>query len=334
METATIRSHPPVWWLRPGLPWREQGKRSSELVAGSWLWAPLFLQAAFSPAQGLVSALRGFAAQQIQLPQNLALEMTGLTARGDLRHAWVAGGREKMSPHCSLLPIPLCSWHKPISTGFSGDALPAGLFPSTGNRQLQRLHLGWGRGLVCEEKNQSVLALIQCHLFLTSYFTNKTKAALKWMPGLAGCQRQQETKAGNTNAAGSGSQGCLCGRESALPWRHSGQTGQERTRTGMDWEPLEPQEPRQSGGSSTDPPGRTRHRLFIMPVPGTWAVPLGEDGEGGYLQRTCFKQKGGNLRGFVWLPSTRLAPWDAPSRSSSVFPGPRHQAGTGQLVYE
>lgn len=41
-----------------------------------------------------------------------------------------------MSPRCLLLPIPLCSWHRPVFAGFLADVLPAGLFPGTGNRQL------------------------------------------------------------------------------------------------------------------------------------------------------------------------------------------------------
>lgn len=68
--------------------------------------------------------------------------------------------------------------------------------------------------------------------------------------------------------------------------------GEERTRTGMDWGPPEPQESRdrEGGPSSTqlNPPerglhlgGRTRCRLLVTPVPGTWAVLVGEDREGG-----------------------------------------------------
>ena len=44
-----------------------------------------------------------------------------------------------------------------------------------------------------------------------------------------------------------------------------------------------------------------------------------------------FKQKGGNLGVVVQLLSTGLAPWGAPSPSSSVLPGLRDQAEQGSL---
>lgn len=56
--------------------------------------------------------------------------------------------------------------------------------------------------------------------------------------------------------------------------------------------------------------------------------------EKGVLSSACALNRNVETGGFVWLPSTKLAPWDAPSWSSSFFPGPRHQAGTGQLIHE
>lgn len=97
---------------------------------------------------------------------------------------------------------------------------PAALGPAVGSPQLGDSRAG----------KRTVLTLPESHGFLSSHCTDKTKAALKWMPGLAGCQRQAGDKGWeHKRSAGSGEPRMLCGTESASPWR------QDWERTGMGW---------------------------------------------------------------------------------------------------
>lgn len=147
------------------------------------------------------------------------LKMAHLTVQGNVSCAW--GGERRKAP------APTCCC--PSVCGTAPSCCP-----------LWSHQLGWRRR---RAGKHSVLSPIESHGFLSRHCTDKTKAALKWMPGLAGCQRRAGDKGCEYKcSAGSGEPRMLCGRESASPWR---QSGEERTRTGMDWEPPEPQEPQE-----------------------------------------------------------------------------------------
>lgn len=100
-----------------------------------------------------------------------------------------------MSPPCLLLPVRhTAAGADPFSQALSRvSCCRRGFSPSAGISRLRRATASWLGGRR-KAKKQSVLALIKSHIFLTSYFTNKTKAALKWMHGLAGCQRRAGDK--------------------------------------------------------------------------------------------------------------------------------------------
>lgn len=104
---------------------------------------------------------------------------------------------------------------------------------------------GWGR-------KRRVLARIGSRGFLSSHGTDKTKAALKWMPGLAGCQRRAGDKGWEHKR---GEPRMLCGTESAAVAMETRRPGRDGS-AGMDREPREPRSRQERQGGSPSPAER------------------------------------------------------------------------------
>ena len=146
-----------------------------------------------------------------------------------------------MSAPCLLLPVRhTAAGADPFLQAFSrAICCLRGSSPSAGNSQLLQATAPWLGGRR-KAKKQSVLALIKSHIFLSRYFTNKTKAALKWMPGLAGCQRRAGDKGWEYKCcAGSGEprmplrQGERVAMETQ--WPNQGKKGPALGWTGSHW---------------------------------------------------------------------------------------------------
>lgn len=229
--------------------------------------------------------------------------------------------RENVSPLLAPACPTHCSWRRPIFAALSrARCCLQGFSPSAGIGQLRRATAPWLRGRR-KAKKQSVLALIKSHIFLTSYFTNKTKAALKWMPGLAGCQRRAGDKGWEYKCgAGSGEprmplrQGERVAMETWWPNRGKkgpalGWTGSHRRHrtqeTGALVPPVPSWAPRDGAcAREAGPDAGSSSRRCPGPGLSWWART-----ENGVLgKHTCFKQKGGHLGVLVQLPSTGLAP--------------------------
>lgn len=137
---------------------------------------------------------------------------------------------KKMSPCCFLLPIsPTAAGAELLLQVLRVGFCPWGFSWGTGTSQLQRAASPWlgrekGKGTKC-----AGLAWSPGPSEQPFHQENKGCFEMDAWPGRL--PAEQETKAGNTNAAGRGEPrmpACLCGRESALPWRHGGQTGARR----------------------------------------------------------------------------------------------------------
>lgn len=102
---------------------------------------------------------------------------------------------------------------------------------------------GWGR-------KRRVLARIGSRGFLSSHGTDKTKAALKWMPGLAGCQRRAGDKGWEHKR---GEPRMLCGTESAAVAMETRRPGRDGS-AGMDRDgPGAPGAPEPTGAAGREP---------------------------------------------------------------------------------